>query len=322
MRKALVVGINYYARGPRLYGCVQDANSVAAALRTHGDGSPNFNVKLLTASSEDDAVSKKTLKEDIEELFADNNDDAALFYFAGHGAANKVQGYLCTSDSQEDDGVELSFLTDQANRSRASSKLIILDSCHSGAAGTFTDRNIPLEDGMTILTAATKKQYATEEDDRGTFTSLFIDALEGSACNLVGEISPGSIYAHIDKSLGPWKQRPVFRTNVRKFISVRRVQPPIDRSDLSRICEFFPERGSRYRLDPTYEPELAGRPPEAPPPNEEHVRIFAILQKYNRVNLVVPEDAPHMWHAAIESKSCRLTAQGEYYRQLIKEALI
>lgn len=53
-----------------------------------------------------------------------------------------------------------------------------------------------------------------------------------------------------------------------------------------------------------------------PPPTEEHTRIFKTLQSYNRINLVVPVDAPHMWHAAMNSKSCKLTALGEHYRKL------
>ena len=61
----------------------------------------------------------------------------------------------------------------------------------------------------------------------------------------------------------------------------------------------------------------------------DHVRksrgnnaIFAILQKYNRVNLVVPVDAPHMWDAAVESKTCTLTALGEHYRRLVAGDMI
>jgi hypothetical protein len=49
---------------------------------------------------------------------------------------------------------------------------------------------------------------------------------------------------------------------------------------------------------------------------------FAILQKFNRVNLVVPIDAPHMWDAAIESKSCKLTVLGEHYRRLVERGRI
>ena len=52
-----------------------------------------------------------------------------------------------------------------------------------------------------------------------------------------------------------------------------------------------------------------------PPPNLENTKKFAVLQKYNRVNLVVPVDASHMWHAAMRSKSCRLTVLGEHFRE-------
>ncbi len=47
---------------------------------------------------------------------------------------------------------------------------------------------------MTIWTASTKDQYATEENGRGVFTTLLVDALNGSAANLTGaHITPGSV---------------------------------------------------------------------------------------------------------------------------------
>ncbi len=49
--------------------------------------------------------------------------------------------------------------------------------------------------------------------------------------------------------------------------------------------------------------------------------IFAMLQKCNRVNLLVP-DAPHMFDGAMESRMCRLTALGEHYRRLRAKDLI
>ena len=50
--------------------------------------------------------------------------------------------------------------------------------------------------------------------------------------------------------------------------------------------------------------------------------IFSILQRFNRVGLVTPEGAPHMWHADMESKTVGLTALGEHYRQLAAKELI
>lgn len=51
MRKALVVGVNDYPFGA-LGGCINDANAIANILETHGDGSPNFDVRLMTSPSD------------------------------------------------------------------------------------------------------------------------------------------------------------------------------------------------------------------------------------------------------------------------------
>ena len=179
-----------------------------------------------------------------------------------------------------------------------------------------------ITDGMTILTASTENQYASEEQGSGVFTTLFVDALSGAAGNLVGDVTPGSVYAHIDQSLGPWAQRPVFKTNVTTFVSLRKVTPPIPLSSLKRLTDFFPTEGFRFNLDPSFEPELAGRPEGAPPPNPEHTATFAILQQFNRINLLTPVGAPHMWHAAVRSQSCQLTVLGEHYRQLVENKLL
>ena len=50
--------------------------------------------------------------------------------------------------------------------------------------------------------------------------------------------------------------------------------------------------------------------------------VFAVLQSYVRVNLVVPVDAPHMWHAAWYEKKCELTKLGRFYWNLVHEGLI
>jgi len=324
MRKALVVGIDYYEFGSSLFGCVSDAHSVRAALESHSDGSVNFGVKLLAATGPTDLVKRAKLKDAIRDLFA-GDDEVALFYFAGHGHIETTGGYLMTSEAERgDDGMSLDEIMTFANISKARNKVIVLDSCHSGIAGTppAAAQIATLAEGVTILTASTKDQYATEENGSGVFTKLFVDALSGSACNLVGDVSPGSVYAHIDESLGPWEQRPVFKTNVKNFVPLRKVQPPIDPSDLRGIVELFPQPGYQHPLDPSYEPESKGRDPGMPPPDPENTRKFAILQKYNRVNLVVPVEAPHMWHAAMESKSCRLTALGEHYRRLVERKRI
>lgn len=328
MRKALIIGIDYYQYVSALNGCVNDSYAVKAMLERHADGSVNFGVKHLAATGKNDEISREKLRTAIEELFSGEG-EGALLYFAGHGHIEATGGYLCASDVKNGhDGIPLSEIMTFANQSKLQSRIIVLDSCHSGVAGgrALQQSVAEIADGVSILTASTAEQYATEENGAGVFTTLFVDALGGAAANLVGDVTPGGVYAHIDQSLGPWAQRPVFKTNVKRFVSLRKVRPPLDLADLRRIAEFFPSAGFVFQLDPTYEPErletksMSGT--TFPDPDPDRTAIFAILQKYNRAGLLVPEGAPHMWHAAMESKGVRLTALGEHYRKLASKELI
>jgi hypothetical protein len=325
-RKALIVGIDYYQAMSPLFGCVNDAHAVKAMLEHHSDASVNFDVKMLMGTGASQSVNRADLKNAVRELFS-GHDDVELFYFAGHGHIEATGGYLCASDCQTGDaGLPLSEVVSLANKSAAANKVILLDSCHSGVAGDHAEATklAEVSEGVTILTASTKDQYATEEDGAGVFTGLLVDALGGAAANLVGDITPASVYAHIDQSLGSWGQRPVFKTNVKRFVSLRKVQPALEPNELRQIATLFPRSGYDFQLDPTFEPErpTAQPPLSLPDPIPENTHRFAILQKYNRVHLLKPVDAPHMWHAAMQSKSCKLTSLGEHYRRLALKRLL
>ena len=330
MRKALIVGIDYYEHVQGLSGCVSDAHSVKAALERNADGTLNFKTPhVLTGTGSNQPVQRNDLKEAIRQLFADDA-EIALLYFAGHGYIEDTGGYLCASDSQVgDDGLPLSELMKLANASKAKNKVILLDSCHGGAAGAsaISSDVAEISDGVTILTASTdyQKAYGKPDGGAGVFTSLFVDALNGAAANLVGEVTPGSVYAHIDQSLGTWAQRPVFKTNVKTFVSLRKADAPIELEDLQALTTHFPTPDHTFELDPTYEPERSEddkRDPDIPAPNLENTTTFKVLQSYVKVNLVRPVDAPHMWHAAMQSKACKLTVLGQHYWNLVNSDLI
>lgn len=315
MGKALVVGIENYQYMKKLYGCVNDARSVYDALSYNDDGSLNLSTRLMIDSQSH--VETDQLRAGIEELFG-GKDDLAVFYFSGHGHIAATGGYLCTGLSRTgNDGLALNEVVTLANQSENLHRFIILDCCHSGAAGQnpLMPDVAEISEGVTILTASTAQQYSVEEGGAGLFTGLLVDALKGAAANLLGEISAGSLYAHIDQSLGSWGQRPTFKTNVRRFISLRKALPPIELAELRRISEFFPSPGVEFPLSPEFEPHRFPNS-KLPPPDSEKTAIFSILQKYNRLNLLVPVGAQNMYNAAIQSKSCLLTPTGEHYRNL------
>ncbi len=330
MRKALIIGLDNYKAQP-LKGCVNDAYSIKTVLEHHGDGRTNFTTPRLVVSNEGHTVTKRELKKLITELFS-GEAEIALLYFAGHGFSNKTGGYLCAEDSLDgDDGLPVSEIMMLANQSKARNKVIILDSCFSGEIANNPNFSsmAEIKEGTTILTAATSEQYAIENEDgeesSGLFTSLLVDALSGSAANLLGAITPGSIYAHIDQSLGPWSPRPVFKTNVQTFISLRDVSPLVRIEDLRKLTKYFKSIDYQLPLDPSFEPdrnEEQINDPTIAEPNQENMFVFDLLQKFVKVNLVRPVGEVHMFYAAMNSKSCELTVLGQHYYKLIKKNLI
>lgn len=332
MRKALIVGIDHYKHISPLRGCVNDAYSVKAALERNADGTVNFiQPRIVTGTGPADIVERNELKGAVRELFADKS-DIALFYFAGHGYIEDTGGFLCAGDCKTgDDGLSLDEVMTLAKASPATNRVIILDSCHSGIAGDRpTVKDVAeMASGMTILTASGANQYAMETQGTtpgGVFTSLLVDALSGAAANLVGDVTPGSVYAHIDQSLGPWAgQRPIFKTNVKTFVSLKKADAPIALSSLQRLALLFPTESFYFPLDPAYEPERSEeqkRDASIPAPDAAKNAIFAVLQELVKVNLVRPVGEKHMWHAAMNYKSCELTVLGEHYRRLVEEKMI
>jgi len=317
VRKALIVGIDYYVHINSLYGCANDAYSVKSVLERHLDGRLNFDIDYLIATESNSAIDRRLLKDKVIELFRDDS-EVSLIYFSGHGYIESTGGFLITSECRDgDDGFSMNELLSIVNSSPAQNRIVILDSCHAGIAGTPNpdDNKAIIQEGVTILAASSAEQYAIEENGAGIFTTLLVDALNGSAANLVGDVTPGSVYAHIDQSLGAWQQRPIFKTNVKSFISLRQVEAPVRLTDLTKITELFIHANDECLLDPSFEPDSN----EAA---EENVEKFKILQKYNRVNLVVPVGEEHMYYAAMNSKSCKLTALGKHYWNLVTNGRI
>lgn len=326
MKRALVVGIDKYSDRslPPLGGCENDAVSVSGILRKNGDGSPNFSVVMLSSDSE--VVTTSLLGDAIAKLF-EGDADTALFYFAGHGFVDPKTkaGYIVAQDGKAGAwGVTLADIVAQANKAypHIKSTVIILDSCQSGAVGEIqvlgdTD-TAAIGTGVTILTACRRDGTASEASGHGLFTSLLLEGLEGTSADVLGRITPASIYSLIDQTLGDWEQRPLYKANVQNFLALRTVAPKVSIETLRRLPEFFSSPGDVFPLDPSCEPDRGeeSKKLEHIPVNASRQREYRQMQSMNRHGLVVPVDQPHMWHAAVFSTGCRLTALGAHYRRL------
>jgi len=318
MKKALIVGIDDYRDAP-LSGCVNDANAIAELLKSNGDGSPNFDVK-----QENDIATKGELKTAIMDLFSGEN-DVALFYFSGHGT-NDDSGYIVTPDySRGDMGVSMSGILSFANKSKCKNKILIFDCCYSGKMGesnlTQSTETI-LGQGVTIMTASSRDEVSIESGGQGVFTHLFLQALRGSAADITGRITPAGIYAFIDQSLGAWEQRPLFKTNTSQFLTLREIEPRVSKSILRKLGQYFKTPSDQFKLDPSF--EFTNTPEQVhdviePYAVQKNVNMFKELQLFESVGLIEPVDEEHMYFAAMNSKSCKLTGLGLHYWNLSKD---
>ncbi len=330
MKKALIIGIDKYSICP-LSGCENDAVALATLLETNGDGSPNFDIRIRT-SDNDNITAAAELEESVGELFS-GSAETVLFYFAGHGLINPItnNGFLVTQDGKKGAfGLALSDLLAKANNAHPEirSTVIILDCCYSGAIGEVpalgNDKLASIGAGVTILTSCERNQTSLEFNGHGLFTGLLLEALKGASADVCGRITPAGIYAMIDQTLGGWDQRPIYKANVKNFITLRNTVPRVPMEVMRNLHKTFPSPTYIYKLDPSFEPdrgEEAGRL-SAVPVIDSNVQIYRNLQKCYQNGLVIPVDQPHMWHAAVFSTGCRLTSLGAHFRKLAESKRI
>ncbi|WP_298419771.1 caspase family protein [uncultured Kordia sp.] len=305
MRRALLIGINDYPKNP-LTGCENDALRMQSVLKTHENGDANFDCKILLSSKR--SVTRSEIRKNIKKLF-NHEKGTALLYFSGHGATTVAGTYLVSQDAKpEDVGVSLLEIVAIANNSKADEVIIILDCCYAGDAGNSIDlneRKVILREGVSILAAASADQYSYEKNGGGIFTNIIYDALKGSAADVRGKITLSGIYYTADVFLNAWNQRPVFKSHVSHMISLRNCTPKISLKILRKLPTYFDGETTGITLSPNY---VNTKTPLAV--------MMKHLQKYQANGLLEPIEASTLHEAALNNKSCCLTALGNYYKSL------
>ena len=234
----------------------------------------------------------------------------------------------------------MSVIMSVVNQSRIKNKIVILDCCDSGAFGEFGTGSY-LESGVTILAAAERGKSAYDNDEgHGRFTGLLCGALDGGAADCYGNITIGGIYGYIEKSFSamrqsqkdkasqqnledhPSQQRPVFKSNVSELVTLRTVKPKVEKQKIEELTRLFSSPDIEFKLDPSYERTNAKDniiEPKKPYAIDANISKLKTLQKLESIGLVEPVGEEHMYYAAMNSKSCRLTELGKHYWYLVKQ---
>lgn len=314
MKRALVVGIDHYLTAIPLRGCINDAQRIAKLIQTHDDGTPNFDIKLVT-SENNNVITCKKLGALLQELLS-KPADMAFFYFSGHGTATNLGGYLCTHEAEQyAEGFSMQNLLALINQSPIKEIVIMLDCCHSGSLGIIP--SLPangissIKEGISILAACRDDEASLEINGSGIFTSLVCDALAGGAADIQGIVTPAGVYSHVEQSFGAWDQRPLFKSYVSRSTPIRKTTPKLNLEALRQLPNLFPDKNKQYHLDRSHEHTESSSTPE-------NVKKFQTLKKLQTVGLikVKREPEPDLYWACLENKSCELSPLGKFYWEL------
>jgi len=187
-RVALIIGNDAYLIGP-LKNAVNDARAMDKALRAAG-----FQTKLL----------ENATKEQMDEAlgaFADSlgPDHSALFYYAGHAFQIENENFLIPIDFKPARGItqakirclSLAQLLEELKRSRARSRVVILDACrgnpmaqtYSLAAGLAQPLNAGRETYIAFSTGPNQVAADNPDGKNSWFTEALADLLSEPGTN-------------------------------------------------------------------------------------------------------------------------------------------
>ncbi|MFM6318928.1 MAG: caspase, EACC1-associated type, partial [Dolichospermum sp.] len=200
---ALLIGVSEYQPGFNpLPTTIQDVEAIKQLL---------VNPEIGKFAAENVTVLKNPQKLDMDRAIHDlyNNrqkDDLLLLYFSGHGLINDEGNFYFSTSSTEKSGtsflsylaVAATYVHDCMKRSKSKYKVVILDSCFSGAfpqgmtakdGGNINIKHHLGGQGTAILTASTSTQYAYEEEgsEFGIYTRYLVEGIKTGAADKDGD---------------------------------------------------------------------------------------------------------------------------------------
>lgn len=214
---AVLVGINHYVDPyiANLKVCVDDVTAIQQAIAGSYEAA-----RLLTDVTASPPTRANILAELSTVAQAAEADDLLLFYFSGHGQAQDGESYLLARDTRlaalKHTAVAMSDVREIIEQSPAHAKVIVLDSCHSGASigkaeptmsPAFIRRVFEEAEGMAVLASCKQGQQSWEwqAKRRSVFTYYLLEALSGHAdLDGKGFVTVSDVSRHVTDGVKAW----------------------------------------------------------------------------------------------------------------------
>jgi len=224
---AIVVGIDSYAKWPKLQYAVRDARAVRATLIDKFGFAPERVVSL-----ENEAATRNGILAAFHDRLAHagmQKNDRVFVFFAGHGATRKLSsgrdlGYIVPYDSDPQqfatDAIPMTEIQNIAESLNAKHALFVMDACYSGlgltrggGASNFLRDNAKRV-GRQMLTAGGADQLVSDGGPNGhsVFTWTLLQGLAGKGdLNGDGLITATELAAYVAPAVaGVSNQTPAF----------------------------------------------------------------------------------------------------------------
>jgi peptidoglycan/xylan/chitin deacetylase (PgdA/CDA1 family)/uncharacterized caspase-like protein len=225
---AVVVGIDNYAKWPKLHYAVNDANGIKEILLRKFHFKPDHVLTLLN----EEATREKILSVLGDTLSNPKNlqrDDRVFVFFAGHGATRRLPsgrdlGYIVPVDADtqnfQGQSISMSNFQDISESIPAKHVFFVMDSCYSGlaitrgqGAGNYI-KEMSRRTARQMLTAGGADEEVADNGPNGhsVFTWTVLQGLEGRAdLNSDGFISASELAAYVGPGVsGLSHQTPAF----------------------------------------------------------------------------------------------------------------
>ncbi len=213
---ALLIGVGQYAEDSGLRSLQCPMNGIAAVEGLLRDGNIGGFDEVIALPNPDVGTARSRIGEVFGGLA---KDDLALFYFTGHGIKDMGGDFYLTTKATQlfADGrlnpgtaLEADFIRRVIGSSYAQRKGIILDCCFGAA---FADGFLTMDDGTVdvnaqlggegwvVLTAATSRNYALEQDGEplSVYTRYLVEGLKTGTAAPEGQdyISVQNLYDYV-----------------------------------------------------------------------------------------------------------------------------
>jgi peptidoglycan/xylan/chitin deacetylase (PgdA/CDA1 family)/uncharacterized caspase-like protein len=231
---AVIIGINAYAKWPKLAYAANDAKAVRDLLVDKFGFASDHIKTLLDGQATRDAI-MAALGDDLSDGKKIAHEDRVLVFFAGHGATRKLpsgkyQGYIIPVDADatnfQSQAISMTNFQDISDAIPAKHVLFVMDACYSGLAltrGAATSvvgdrqqywQEITRRQARQMMTAGGADEQVADNGPGGhsIFTWTLLQGLDGKAdMDKDGAITATELFSYLAPSVSALsRQTPAF----------------------------------------------------------------------------------------------------------------